>query len=190
VIEPPPDVELVPYDPAWSGAAAAERLRLIAALGSVLVEVHHIGSTSVPGLTAKPIVDLLGVAVSLAALDAGRSVIEGLGYEWRGEYGLSGRRYCTWNEPASGQRRIQLHCYAEPSSEIERHLAFRDALRDEPALAAAYAAEKRRCLARHADDGRAYGLCKSEWIGRVEAEALAARAQTSASSASGTASTL
>ena len=168
------EVVLLAHDPAWTVAAAAERLRLIAGAEPMLIEVHHIGSTSVPGLVAKPIVDLLGVAGSLAALDAARARIEALGYEWRGEYGLPGRRYCTWRDLASGRRRIQLHCYAAGSPEIDRHLAFRDALRRDSALAAAYAAEKQRCAAHHGDDARAYGLCKSGWIGRAEAAALAA----------------
>jgi GrpB-like predicted nucleotidyltransferase (UPF0157 family) len=170
------DVELVEHDPRWAATAVAEGRRLMAALGSALVGVHHIGSTSVPGLAAKPIVDLLGVAASLEALDARRSRIEALGYQWRGEFGLPGRRYCTWDAPLSGRRSIQLHCYREGSAEIERHLAFRDALRADPGLAAAYATEKHRCRALHPASSQAYGLCKSGWIARAEAEALAARA--------------
>ena len=168
------EVGLVAHNPAWAAAALAERRRLTAGAPRILIEVHHIGSTSVPGLVAKPIVDLLGVAPSLAALDAGRARIEALGYVWRGEYGLPGRRYCTWSEPESGRRRIQLHCYAAGSAEIARHLAFGDALRSDGALAAAYAAEKQRCAALHRDDARDYGLCKSGWIDRAELAALAA----------------
>ena len=169
---PPLKVELVPHDPRWASYAASEYELLAAALGPTLLAVHHVGSTSIPGILAKPILDLVPVVTTLSALEECRGSVEALGYEWWGELGLPGRRYCTKRDPVTGRRLIQLHCYALGSSEIERHLAFRDYLRHHPDIAGAYEREKVRCRALHAEDSHAYGACKSKWIGAAESEAL------------------
>ena len=168
----PIEVELLPHDPEWAIRAEAEARLLAAAIGPALLIVHHIGSTAIAGICAKPVLDLMPVVADLAALEARRGEIEALGYEWWGERGLPGRRYCTKSDPASGRRLVQAHCYRDGSSEIDRHLAFRDYLRERPDLAAEYGREKERCRQLHADDSHAYSDCKNAWIQRVEAEAL------------------
>ena len=127
---PPIPVVLAEYDADWPHMAAqlAEQLKV---LGPTLVEVHHIGSTSVPGLVAKPIIDLMPVVTNLADLDSKRGLVEQLGYAWHGEFGLSGRRYCTLSEE-SGRRIAQLHFFEAGTTQAERHLAFRDYLRANP----------------------------------------------------------
>lgn len=169
----PIDVELVPHDPRWAAMVQDEAAALAVALGGVLQTVHHIGSTAIPGIAAKPILDLMPVVNRLSVLDERRGAIEAFGYRWWGENGLPGRRYATSSDPVSGRRRIHLHCYTAGSAEIERHLAFRDYLLERPGIAAAYDREKARCRDRHADDSHAYADCKHAWIQRIEAEALA-----------------
>ena len=117
---PPFKVELQPHDPAWAELAAAEVRQLFDAIGSSLVTVHHVGSTAIPGIRAKPILDLLPVVRDLNELDRRQADIEELGYEWWGELGLPGRRYCSKSDPSTGRRLMQLHCYLEGSPEIDR----------------------------------------------------------------------
>jgi len=167
---PPIPVVLSPYDPEWPLRAAehAERLRV---LGAVLMTVHHIGSTAVPGLAAKPILDLMPVVGSLEELDAKRTLVEALGFAWHGEFGMPGRRYCTLSS-TGGTRLVQLHFFQNDSSEISRHVAFRDYLRAHPDVTAAYEREKRRARDLHPDNSHAYTDEKSGWIREVNAKAL------------------
>lgn len=163
-------VRLVDYDPDWP-RQAMERAARLRVLEPVLLAVHHIGSTAVPGLIAKPIIDLMPLVGDLAGLDLERGAVEGLGYRWHGEYGIAGRRYCTAD---IGDRRVaQLHFFAMGSAQAHRHLAFRDYLRAHPSAVAAYAAEKRRARDLHPGDHHAYGAEKQGWIDRMEAQALA-----------------
>jgi GrpB-like predicted nucleotidyltransferase (UPF0157 family) len=129
-------VILVASDPAWPGRAAAEAARLRDVLGDALLDVHHVGSTSVPGLCAKPILDLMPIARSLAAIDATRARAEAAGYTWRGEYGIPGRRYLRTDD-------LHVHIYEATHTEVARHLAFCDLLRRDAAARDAYAALKR-----------------------------------------------
>jgi GrpB-like predicted nucleotidyltransferase (UPF0157 family) len=167
-------VDLQLHDPAWAFRAREEARRLAEALGATLIVVHHIGSTAIPGIRAKPILDLMPIVSDLAALERQRPIMEKLGYAWHGTYGLPDRRYCTLDDPRTGRRKIQAHCYPQASPEIPRHLAFRDYLRANPEIARAYEAEKCRCRDLHPGDHQAYGACKSTWITRIEAVALAA----------------
>ncbi len=166
-------VFIEPYERAWSDFAEAEIDRWKTALGDALLEVHHIGSTAVPGLAARPVIDLLPEFA--LPMDDHRAAVEAMGYDWLGEYGLAGRRYCRRDDPESGRRQVQAHCYALHDPAVRRHLAFRDALRADPLLASGYESRKRHCASLHHDDSVAYGDCKSGWIDTVEARALGGR---------------
>jgi GrpB-like predicted nucleotidyltransferase (UPF0157 family) len=164
-------VILAPYNPDWPRQAVshADRLRV---LGQVLVTVHHIGSTSVPGLAAKPIIDLMPLVRNLASLDRMRTQVEALGYDWHGAYSITGRRYCTLSDE-TGFRAVQLHFFRVDSPHAVRHIAFRDYLRAHPDVTCAYEVEKRRARELHPGDSHAYGDEKSAWIKHIEAAALA-----------------
>ena len=159
----PMKVELVPHSPEWETAARAESANILSVLGPNLVSVHHIGSTAISGICAKPVLDLLPEVVSLVRLDEDISQLLALGYEWWGEYGIPNRRYCTLNDATAG-RRMHLHCFQTGDPEIERLLAFRDYLRSNSAQAHEYDAEKRRCRTLHPEDSHAYSDAKADWI--------------------------
>jgi GrpB-like predicted nucleotidyltransferase (UPF0157 family) len=160
-------VRLVPHDPSWPAQAEA----LCAAWRRLpgAVAAHHIGSTAL-AIDAKPVLDLLPLFASRAALDAARPAIEAMGYAWRGGNGIAGRRYCT--RPATGSvPPVHAHAFADGDPEAARHLRLRDHLRRFPARAAAYQAEKRRCAALHPTDRAAYTACKAPLIALLDAEA-------------------
>jgi len=171
----PRPVAIAPYTPHWPIRAEALIADIHAAASEAFRALHHIGSTSVPGLAAKPVIDLLGESDSLALIDTARAALKGLGYRWRGEGGMIGRRYFTLDDPDTGVRGVHLHVYAVHDPAIAWHLAFRDRLRADPATAAAYEREKRRCAALHPDDSSAYTTSKKAWTDRVAAEALSGR---------------
>jgi len=165
----PRPVALTPHDPQWADRAVALIAGLRAAAPGAFIALHPIGSTAVPGLGAKPVIDLLGEADDLAAIEG---ALEGLGWRWRGENGAAGRRYFTLDDPETGARAAHLHVHAAGDPMIAWHLAFRDRLRAEPETAAAYEAEKRRCAALHPGDSGAYAACKTAWTDRVAGEAV------------------
>ena len=163
---------LHPPDTTWPKRASDEIALLVEATPG-LMTIHHIGSTSVSGLPAKPIIDLVPVFENSKAQMNAKSVFEALGYEWVGEYGLPGRSYARKTDRNTGTRLVHAHGYVQGHRDIARHLAFRDALRVNASLRAAYTSVKASCAARHPEGGAAYGECKSDWINKAEARALA-----------------
>jgi GrpB-like predicted nucleotidyltransferase (UPF0157 family) len=159
------------YSPDWPAEFNAEAERLTALLGDVLVAVHHIGSTSVPGLAAKPIIDLLPLVCSILDMDERRPMLEQAGYVAWGEYGLAGRRYFT--KDRNGYRTHNLHCYQADDPDVERHLAFCAYLRHHPQASQEYESLKRWIYARHPADIAAYNDGKDAWIKQIEPVAIA-----------------
>jgi len=141
-------VEVVPHDPRWRAAFAAEAQQVAAALGANVVAVHHIGSTAIPDIYAKPVVDLLVEVRDVAEVDGRSSAMESLGYEVMGEYGIPGRRYFRKETP-EGVRTHHVHAFEAGSSEVERHLAFRDYMIAHPADAQRYSELKRKLAEEH-----------------------------------------
>ena len=170
----PRSVTLAPHSALWSGQAEALMADLRIAAPGMFTALHHIGSTAVPGLRAKPVIDLLGAVADLRAVDTARPMLEELGWRWRGENGVAGRRYLTRSDPHTGERTAHLHIHATGDAMIPWHLAFRDRLRADPTTAAAYEAEKSRCAALHPGDSAAYAACKKAWTDRVAKEAVLA----------------
>jgi GrpB-like predicted nucleotidyltransferase (UPF0157 family) len=156
------EVVVVPYDPRWPALFEVAAAELRAALGSAILAVHHVGSTSVPGLCAKPILDLL---VSVGDFQEAKLLVprlESLGYEFRPDEEIPDRHYFRRRE---GHARTHHLSLAEPGSRHHRvTLAFRDALRGDAALADAYAHLKLRLARRFPRDRPAYLEGKSEFV--------------------------
>jgi len=134
---------------AWAAAFEAERARIVATLGEHLLEIQHIGSTSIPNVPAKPILDIL---IGVRDFDEATVCIEplvALGYRYRGQHGIPRRHYFVKGDP----RTHHAHMVEIGSDSWNATLRFRDLLRTNPALAAEYASEKQR-LARLYSDNR------------------------------------
>lgn len=163
-------VLLVPYDPQWRHQFAEEERRLRSALADVVIDVHHVGSTSVPDICAKPIIDILLAVQSVVALDAYDHVMRSLDYEVMGEFGITGRRYYRRND-GNGMRSHHVHAFDARSPEIARHVHFRDFLRAHRQYALEYEAVKLRLAALHPHDRERYTDGKTECIQGIEAKA-------------------
>ena len=139
------------------------------------VHIEHIGSTSVPGLCAKPVLDILVGAQSLAAVTCRTAKLEEAGYLYRPEYEaeIPDRRYFV--RPAASQPRVHVHAVVQGGALWLTHLAFRDALRSSPELSREYATLKRQLAAQYREDKAAYTEAKSPFIARVVANALSTR---------------
>ncbi|MCC7393870.1 MAG: GrpB family protein [Sphingomonadaceae bacterium] len=171
-------VHLVEHDPRWAERAQS-LMAMLAPLNPPLLRLYHVGSTAIPGILAKPVIDIVGVASSMAALDAAEGRVRALGLGWHGEFGVDGRRFCTLDAPIAGgkdgevERIANFHFYAAGSRHIKLQVAFRDYLRAHADVAADYAAEKRRIRALHPNDSVAYSAEKGPFIRAVLDKALA-----------------
>lgn len=118
-------VVVVPHDPAWSRRFESEAELVAEAFGSAAVAIHPIGSTAIPGIFAKPTIDMLVEAASLDAIDRRVAALDALAYEATGEFGIVVRRRYFRRDNAAGVREYRIHAFAVRSGEAARHLARR-----------------------------------------------------------------
>ncbi len=164
-------INVVAPDPTWPNQFAQEAARMLEALGASVGAIHHIGSTAVPGLFAKPVIDILLEVPTLSALDEIAEPMTRLGYEGLGEFGIPGRRYFRKND-ALGARTHQVHAFLRDAAQARRHVAFRDYLIAHPDVAAAYGTLKRSLAQQHRHDMEAYMDGKDPFINEHEARAI------------------
>lgn len=164
-------IEIRPYDPAWPALFEAERARLVSLFSGDRVQVEHVGSTAVPGLAAKPIVDVLLGVERLEQVEARIPALAASGYEYLPEHEslLPERRFFA--RPRVRPRAVHVHAVELASAFWERHLLFRDFLRANPGAAARYEKLKLRLAERFRDDREGYTRAKTEFV-----EAALARA--------------
>lgn len=162
-------VRVVPYDPAWPELYAVEIARVEPILLSHAVSLvfEHTGSTAVPGLAAKPVLDILAGRRSDADRVPAIAALQAAGYVYRGEQGIAGRDFFRRGEP----RQYHLHFTAVDSTFWRDHRTFRDYLRTHPDAAATYAILKRELAARYPHDRSAYIDGKTVFIQGILAEA-------------------
>ncbi|MBD8028054.1 GrpB family protein [Ureibacillus sp. Re31] len=162
-------VEVSSYREKWTFnfAEEAEKLKLI--FGDVVVAIHHIGSTSVPGLKAKPIIDIMPVVQDIGIIDQYNQAMRNIGYEPKGEKGIPGRRYF---QKGGDNRTHHVHIYEVGNIEIKRHLAFRDYLKSHPEAMKRYGELKERLAQQFPYDVDSYIKGKELLVNEIEEKAL------------------
>ncbi|MBE9065423.1 GrpB family protein [Leptolyngbya cf. ectocarpi LEGE 11479] len=163
-------VEVVPHDPSWRKIFDIELKQITDTLGENVVAIHHIGSTAIPSIYAKPIIDLLVEVNNIVQLDQQNSLMESLGYEVMGEFGIPGRRYFRKNNQA-GDRTHHVHTFEVGSDQVERHLAFRDYMIAHPDDAQRYSELKRKLAREYPTDIDGYMDGKDGFIREMDKNA-------------------
>jgi GrpB-like predicted nucleotidyltransferase (UPF0157 family) len=168
-------IKLVPYDRTWPALFAAEARQIRRALRGLALRVEHVGSTAVPGLSAKPVID---IQVSVACLNPFEPYVQllgALGYV-HVSFGEFDRVYPFFQRPAEWPCTHHVHLCESGSEQEARHLAFRDHLRNHPEVARQYLELKKSLAARHHgatnESRESYSLAKSNFVEAVLAEAM------------------
>ncbi|RUR12043.1 GrpB family protein [Legionella sp. km772] len=158
-------VELTPPDPLWEQLYKEAKQEITSVLQRNLSAIHHIGSTAIPHIYAKPIVDVLPVVKDLSVIDALNPAFIALGYRCMGEYGIPGRRFYWKSEE---KRTHNVHLFAEGSPEVQRHLLFRDFMRAHKDYAQAYSMVKQNLAEVFPYDIESYVNGKSSFVQRID----------------------
>lgn len=162
-------IEILPYDPTWPAQFAAEADLITHIFKKEMVAIHHVGSTSVPNMPAKPTIDIILVVSDIEQIDQHNASMEKHGYEAWGEYRIPGRRFFVKGED---KRTHHVHTFAVGSEHIDRHLYVRDYLIEHPQEAAQYAALKQDLAKQCRDNRRGYVEGKHDYILALEQRAI------------------
>jgi len=167
-------VVIVDYDPLWPMLFEEERARIEPAIAAFAASIDHMGSTAVPGLCAKPIVDLLVTVEPFGPPDRYIPALAAFGYVLRVDPAHT-ERHAFGKRDAQGRRPVpgyNLHIVQQGGREHWRPLAFRDYLRTHPEAAQEYGDLKRRLAATHGSDRDAYTSAKTAFVRSIEAKCL------------------
>ncbi|PHR91636.1 MAG: hypothetical protein COA69_10595 [Robiginitomaculum sp.] len=159
------------HNPLWKEVFRDEASAIHSVLGGNIIDVHHIGSTSIPDILAKPIIDILVEVSSLNKVDLQSTQMKAFGYEVMGAYGIEGRRYFRKTD-VRGIRTHHVHIFVAESNHVERHLAFRDFLIAHPKKAQAYSQLKASLTRGGKASWDGYVDGKDPFIKATEIEAL------------------
>lgn len=167
----PQHITITEYSPLWKTLYENEAELVRRILGSNCIAVHHIGSTAVPGLCAKPVIDIMPVVTDLDAVDSIKTQFEAAGYEYLGEFGITGRRYLR---KGGDERTHQIHIFRDTDREnILRHLAVRNYLRTDKNAAQQYGRLKTFLAEKYPYSIENYCIGKENFVRELEITALA-----------------
>jgi GrpB-like predicted nucleotidyltransferase (UPF0157 family) len=158
-------IEVLNYDPDWAIDFDIEQALLNEAIGPVALNIEHIGSTSVNGLVAKPIIDIMIEVSNLKSLDKSSEKLASIGYEIKGENGIEGRRYF---QKGGNQRTHHVHAFLTGDKNLKRHIAFREYLIAHPEISEEYGAIKKQAANSCENNSVLYMSMKNEFIQKHE----------------------
>jgi GrpB-like predicted nucleotidyltransferase (UPF0157 family) len=160
----PEPVIIVDYDPQWPVIFNKLKINVLTVLGNLPVTIEHVGSTSVPGLAAKPVIDMDIVVKSSEDIPETIQRLATLGYVHEGDLGITGREAFSAPEGYPGHH---LYLCTQDSRKLHRHLVFRDYLRQHPEVAAEYGKLKKGLAQKYRDDREGYTEAKTEFIENI-----------------------
>lgn len=163
-------IEVIRHNPQWRVEFKAESIHIAAALGENVMAINHIGSTAIPDIYSKPVIDILVEVGDITKVEGCSAAMESLRYEVMGEFGMLGRRYFRKDDQA-GNRTHQIHTFQTGSPDLERHLAFRDYMIAHPEEAQKYSELKRNLAAEHPQNSDGYMDGKDGFIKEVDIKA-------------------
>lgn len=163
-------IEVVPYDPHWQVLFERAARELVEICGAEVVAIHHVGSTAIPDISAKPIIDVLVEVRCIEKIDEFNPEMIERGYLPKGEFGIRGRRFFIKGDEE--QRSHHIHMFQTGNPEFERHIAFRDYMIAHPEEAEAYSRLKEELARRFAHDIEGYIAGKDAFIKEIERKAL------------------
>ena len=158
-------IEVEPYNPDWPRLFEEESAQIMGALGDNCIMIHHIGSTSVPGLDAKPLIDMIPVVRDILQVDCAEKEMQALGYTARGEAGMLFRRFFYKDNIP---RTHNVHIFEEGNAEIDRHLMFRDWMRNHTDDRKNYADLKQRLAQEFTYDIDSYCFGKDQFVSEID----------------------
>jgi len=161
-------IEVVPYDLNWIRKYLYEAEKIKKIIADELVRIHHIGSTAIPGISAKPVIDILVEVKNIENVDNYNEKVKEMGYIPKGEYGIEGRRFFLKGEI---NRTHHIHVFQVGNSEIIRHLNFRDYMIYHPEEAKAYSEIKKELAIKFRHDIDGYCNGKNDFIKEIDRKA-------------------
>jgi len=167
------EVKVVPYHKEWATIFQMESEKIAMIFGNGLITIHHIGSTAIPNIQAKPIIDVLAEVKNIETVDCLNLRMKQIGYEAKGEFGIKNRRFFI---KGGDQRTHHVHVFEKGDKEIARHLAFRDYMLAHPKEAQQYSELKQLLAKQHPFDIQKYIEGKHDYIQTIDEKAKKWRA--------------
>ena len=161
-------VEVVSYNPNWKEMYKEESEKIKNILNDIIIDIHHIGSTAIPGIKAKPVIDILVEVEDIEEVDQYNHKMKELGYEVMGEYGIPKRRFFR---KGGNNRTHHIHIFQVGNEEIERHINFKEYLIAHPDKAREYSKLKEKLANKYTYDVENYINGKSDFIKEIDRKA-------------------